>query len=470
MNSSASGAVSSTKHTEVPLKSPVLPRSYGGWSDPLTASATVLIAYAMCRHWDVSDALLTAIIVVAAASVMSVVEYFRANRGVARPRFDVSRFRRQVLRYWIDALAGLGLVVSFWWLLEGEYGRREYAALWEVAGLFWWPIPIAILVGCALTEWRLGSQRTASTALADWLLSPGAKPDFAAMRQALLGLTVRAIFLPINFCSLVQCIAHFRGREVELFSGAPGPVHAEAMLAIYTLLIAVLVPGYLFSSRLLATHLRAVDATLLGWAVTLACYRPLSVAVFDRWLAYRGAAADRASEKPWAILTGDVPALLLAAGMAIILLELLHLWGEATFGLRASNLSNRGIICCGPYRFTKHPIYLSKCLGWLLIYMPFAIASPVANFRSTILFAVVCALFFARAYAEERLLARDPDYVAYALWIDRNGVFAGLARHLPWLSFRARLEAWQRLDEVSVGIVPAAVQPRAEPQIGSCIK
>ena len=47
---------------------------------------------------------------------------------------------------------------------------------------------------------------------------------------------------------------------------------------------------------------------------------------------------------------------------------------------RFSNLTHRGIITNGPYRYSKHPAYLAKNLSWWLVSMPFMITvSPLAN-------------------------------------------------------------------------------------------
>ena len=208
---------------------------------------------------------------------------------------------------------------------------------------------------------------------------------------------------------------------------------------LYVALLAAITPGYLFSSRLLATYVRKCDRTALGWIATLSCYAPLSVPVFGRWLNYRS--PNSAGDQPWAMELAGWQTASLVVGCAIICLELVHWWGEASFGLRASNLSNRGIVTTGPYRFCKHPIYLSKCFGWALIYLPFA-GHGIESVRSTLLFAGVCAIYAARSYAEERLLSTDPDYVRYALWMDNHGVFSALGRRVPLLKFENRYARW----------------------------
>jgi hypothetical protein len=50
--------------------------------------------------------------------------------------------------------------------------------------------------------------------------------------------------------------------------------------------------------------------------------------------------------------------------------------------------------------------------------------------RHCLLLLAVNGIYVLRAWTEERHLSRDPEYVAYARWIDENGLFRFL-RHLP---------------------------------------
>lgn len=74
------------------------------------------------------------------------------------------------------------------------------------------------------------------------------------------------------------------------------------------------------------------------------------------------------------------------------------------FGLVAAN---RGICAAGPYRLVRHPIYL----GYLLTHIGFLWLSP-SSWNVTV-YALAYCLMLPRIYAEERLLRRDPEYVAY---------------------------------------------------------
>jgi protein-S-isoprenylcysteine O-methyltransferase Ste14 len=91
---------------------------------------------------------------------------------------------------------------------------------------------------------------------------------------------------------------------------------------------------------------------------------------------------------------------------------------------RASNLTNRGIVSWGPYRFIRHPDYLARNMFWLITIIPSLIPNPANvyfSWRNYVIY-VGCALcglaawatiYFLRAATEEQFLRRDPEYLAY---------------------------------------------------------
>jgi protein-S-isoprenylcysteine O-methyltransferase Ste14 len=125
-------------------------------------------------------------------------------------------------------------------------------------------------------------------------------------------------------------------------------------------------------------------------------------------------------------------------GTLIIVLSMVYALCTVSFGLRFSNLTNRGIITGGPYRFSKHPAYLSKNLSWWLVSVPFISNEGwAAGLRNCCLLTLLNLVYYARARTEERHLSRDPAYVAYALWINDKGLLRGLARIFPAFRYRA---------------------------------
>jgi protein-S-isoprenylcysteine O-methyltransferase Ste14 len=113
----------------------------------------------------------------------------------------------------------------------------------------------------------------------------------------------------------------------------------------------------------------------------------------------------------------------------IIALVFSYALSTIAFGLRFSNLTNRGIITSGPYRFTKHPAYITKNLSFWMVSVPFI--EPLGwriALTHCVALAAVNLLYFLRAKTEERHLMSDPDYRAYAEWIAKNGLFARITR------------------------------------------
>jgi protein-S-isoprenylcysteine O-methyltransferase Ste14 len=213
---------------------------------------------------------------------------------------------------------------------------------------------------------------------------------------------------------------------------------------VYGIIIAAVVPGYIFGARLIRTENKSVSHSWFAWLVTLACYPPFEYAFFVSWFDYNPNTPNPVWLQPWAKHLQHVPAVLAIVGGVILIFSLVHLWGEAQFGLRSSNMTNRGIITTGPYRFCKHPVYLAKCIVWLLVWLPFASGmNAFDDLRLTMLWMCVCGIFILRAVAEETLLSRDPDYVAYARWVEEHGAL-GFLRKIPAFSYEWRLARWQR--------------------------
>ena len=194
----------------------------------------------------------------------------------------------------------------------------------------------------------------------------------------------------------------------------------------YFLDVGVAALGYLLSLRIIDSHLRSAEPTTLGWVVALACYEPFWSVIGRQYLAYE-------TPYTWGAWLWNHPLAYALWGSLILLLVAVYVWATVAFGTRFSNLTHRGIITGGPYRWTKHPAYLAKNLSWWLMYIPFLAPGGAAmQLRSCLLLAGLNLVYLLRARTEERHLARDPDYVAYARWIEQHGLLRGI-RHLPLL-------------------------------------
>ena len=421
-----------------------------------------MAAYLGLRDTHLRDPQLALVLVLVNTALVCAIELWRAEwRHTPREPRAPAEVGKGALVALAGTVGGIALVVLCWWVLP-MYRQAYYQPLFAA-------LPTAIRVGIPLlatcllyAEWRLGSDDSGTRQLGLFLLGQPWRLEAAQLRNTILDLAIKGFFLPINFCELSHALGRLRGPDRHFFELPWPQAHLLAMQMIYVLIIGAILPGYVFSSRLFGNQTRKVDATLFGWVVTLCCYAPFAGTVFGRWLSYHPARPAPSWAKPWTVVCGDAPVLLAIVGGAIIVLELWHWWGEAHFGIRSSNLSNRGIITNGPYRFFKHPVYLSKCIGWALIWMPFAGgASALASLRLTLLFMAVCAIYLGRAWVEERLLSTDPDYVTYALWMDEHGALSILGKQFPPLTFAWRHARWHGEGR------PASPDAKSEQQVFS---
>jgi protein-S-isoprenylcysteine O-methyltransferase Ste14 len=131
------------------------------------------------------------------------------------------------------------------------------------------------------------------------------------------------------------------------------------------------------------------------------------------------------------------PGLLWCWAAVMVALTAIYAWATFAFGLRFSNLTYRGVLTNGPYRFTRHPAYLSKNLFWWASVLPFLVTngSLTDAIRNTVLLAVVSGIYYWRARTEEaHLLAEDAKYREYHAWMGQNAfitrTLTGLGRKL----------------------------------------
>lgn len=165
--------------------------------------------------------------------------------------------------------------------------------------------------------------------------------------------------------------------------------------------------GYLIEHPALKNEIRSVDPTLLGWAVTVVCYPP-----FNGITAY--------------LLGGNVvefphfeePVVHVAVNLMLLVLMAIYASASVALNLKGSNLTHRGIIAHGPYRFVRHPAYACKNVAWWLGTIPAILLAAQRSYWEVFLVvgsAVAWSfLYVMRALTEEdHLRSVDGEYDAY---------------------------------------------------------
>ena len=179
--------------------------------------------------------------------------------------------------------------------------------------------------------------------------------------------------------------------------------------------------GYLLTIRPLDSQIRSANPHLAGWVAALICYPPF-ILMAGGPLDYHPNTAD------WTVWLDGHVGLLWAWGIVLAVLTAIYAWATVAFCLRFSNLTYRGVLTNGPYRYTRHPAYLAKNSFWWLSTLPFlaTTGSPVDAIRNTVLLGLVSAVYFWRAKTEEKhLLAEDAKYREYHAWMEQNGLITG---------------------------------------------
>jgi hypothetical protein len=401
---------------------PCPPSATSVWTG-VAGVAGALVAIVLLRDWlQPSWIKALAVLGCAAAAMLGIdVLVYRVHQnpttGLAqrplRP-LDPLRVVQKLVGFWLT----IGALAILYWLLPEYAGDFDVpfreAALWCLPALV-----VASPFYIAFVDRRQREPTDAYAQLA--MLLGGTRPaDWTPLLAHARGWLVKGFFLPLMFVYVSNDLH-------ALWSGPLLPplddfqqIFARAMDLFYLLDVLFAAIAYTVTLRLIDTHLRSVEPTLGGWAVCLLCYPPFNE-ITGRYLPYDQDGLF------WGKLLSPYPVLYAAWGSAILLLVFIYVWSTAAFGLRFSNLTNRGIITSGPYRWLKHPAYLCKNLSWWLISVPFvAGAGWQQALQSCVLLGGVNLVYFLRARTEERHLCQDPAYRDYAAFIARHGLFAGL--------------------------------------------
>ncbi len=194
--------------------------------------------------------------------------------------------------------------------------------------------------------------------------------------------------------------------------------------------------GYLVTAKPLDTHIRSANPFMQGWVAALMCYPPFVLMGGGALLSYR---EYTYGEEAWAHLLAGHDVLLWIWAAILVFLTGIYAWATMAFGMRFSNLTNRGVITHGPYAWTKHPAYLSKNSFWWLSVMPFVVTtgSFVDAIRNVGMISIVSLIYYWRARTEEaHMRSEDPDYVRYEEWMAK---YAPVPRFFAWI--RRRISA-----------------------------
>lgn len=346
--------------------------------------------------------------------------WHRDSAGLVALKLRVTSLSRVGVKL-IGLCASLALPACAYWLFP-EYHGSFYDPWWRVMKT----VGLAMLLAAPFYfYWVDGVQRDPYDGY--WhlgaVLLRREKPNVQRILQHYGGWVVKGFFLPLMFVYMIQQTDGLTAEFHRMVQGDQMSFYRFAYGLIFTVDVIFAVIGYSMSMRIFDSHIRSTEPTGLGWMVALIGYQPFWSVIGHQYLAY-----DRHTLN-WGPWLEGLPLLQVLWGGTIIVLVSIYSLSTISFGLRFSNLTHRGILTSGPYRYSKHPAYISKNISWWLISVPFISTAGISEaIRGCALLLLVNGIYYLRAVTEDRHLSRDPHYLQYKAWIAEHGLFARIKR------------------------------------------
>lgn len=221
-------------------------------------------------------------------------------------------------------------------------------------------------------------------------------------KASVLFLVVKFFFLPIMinfaFSNFSAVLERSEGMflEEDIIFKFNDRIYPFLLVLIFFIDTMYFAFGYAVEASFLKNNVKSVEPTFLGWFVALASYPPFNSVAgqFFQWgandFAYFGSAYATFFVR-----------------LFVLFLLFVYLGATLALGAKSSNLTNRGIVSRGPYKYIRHPAYASKVISWWVLSLP--VMSAVV-FIGMIFWTII---YYLRATTEERHLSADPDYVEY---------------------------------------------------------
>ncbi|KQM64475.1 protein-S-isoprenylcysteine methyltransferase [Sphingomonas sp. Leaf17] len=320
---------------------------------------------------------------------------------------------------------GIALIYAtgrFYWI--GNFAFAMWCLTWAAPVLFVCSVPYVLWI-----DRRLVAPRDGAWMLGAWMTGQ-AGVEREAIYNHLRSWGVKAFFLAFMLGGLPGGFGEFVRGDLSVVLRDPVALSLWLIALMFLIDMAFATVGYVLTFRPLDSHIRTANPFAAAWMAALICYPPLTLMMDGGVLDYHIGTAS------WTYWLQWHPVLLALTGAVLVGLTGIYAWATVAFGPRFSNLTNRGILTHGPYRWTRHPAYWSKNLFWWISTVPLlSTGSLVDAARATLTLMAVSGVYYWRAKTEERHLMLDPDYRAYNDWILRNGAIALV---LAWVRRRGK--------------------------------
>lgn len=416
-------------------KNSVLPASSSSFWVNLAACLVFLTSLfwlpAFFPHWSVlkisSASLLLMFLIVAGYEVLVLKVYQRSSTNLHRTP-DLFNPQRLVIK--LIGLYGTFLLVGMCYRVLPLYQYDFYKPYFKLLAYLSPFVMVLSVVYFYVVDrrqkdpqdeyWHIGCLLTGRWREISWIY----------IREHFLIWFIKWFFTPIMFCVLIDYVKNIYTFQWQGWPQSFFSLYSFLMDLFYLIDTSFGFIGYILTLRMLDNHIRSTEPTWFGWALCLACYSP-----FYDFLSHQGIFQyeDGFEFQHWFAFN---PITLYVFAFLILGATLLYSVATVAIGYRMSNLTCRGIITNGPYRWTKHPAYLGKVVSWWLISLPFlCVEGYLVMLKHTLSLILLSLIYFLRAITEENHLSNYPEYVKYANWINKRGMFSFVTKYFPVLQY-----------------------------------
>jgi protein-S-isoprenylcysteine O-methyltransferase Ste14 len=346
-------------------------------------------------------------------------------------------FRSCFIRY-IEALIVLWLIIVFF-QTAGEYGFRSnthfYQPWFRLLNLAWTALQWAGLPYIVLTHGFKHSGKKYSIGLFDIVsyyvlralkIQVKKRTDAKAFNEivgkSLRDLLVKVIFAPLVTVFFASQFSILVNHLDYIFNGLSSALEHDNYLykqfnidlanislsLILSINFALAWCGYLLTSCWLDNHFVSSDPKLRGWVVCMLSYPPFKLAA--GWFF--------AEPQQLAFLTLQNQYVVTLLIFFFISFFTISTIATVCFGIRFSNMTNRGIVRKGPFAWVRHPEYAAKTLALWITGIPFIVfqIDRIGLGGGLSLLAglgIITWVYYWRALTEEEHLSQDPQYADY---------------------------------------------------------
>lgn len=236
-------------------------------------------------------------------------------------------------------------------------------------------------------------------------------------KRLLLNRRIKKVFLSyvVSFFFVTLMVAFYRNEYQEffvafakatseqLYNSSWYIIFKNYFLLFFHLIflvdVGIAVIGYTVSSRWLGNRVRSVDFTLIGWSVALICYPPFNSAIANNLIGY-------GRFDTYQLITNEY--VLAFVLLVVLIMYVIYVWSTIALGFKISNLTNRGIITHGPFKYVRHPAYSAKNIAWWLDN-----TFVLTNIWATLSLLAWNVIYVFRGLTEEKHLDNDQEYINY---------------------------------------------------------